>query len=260
MNRILPQRAKKYLLEATSNHTDDDLNLEFLNSLGTSENPASQQTFGGGAGFGMPGKKSKKSDSNDKDDVETLLFGTKKGYNPLSITHDDNESALSQAAELYASGKSLHMAADMIDAMSDAGIVGNALANQVTKIIPIKTLTHPILGPAVSGVLGGAAGKSASLLSGLLRSLGHMTGASYFEKNVEAIGPNQVANMVSGAGSPFAKLVIPGARRAEIDSKNNPFDPDVQYNKANEARNRAIEAAKQAEAVKTYRAKGYAIP
>ena len=225
-------KTKQYLLETLDKHTTANPNCEFLEALGylNEASPSSSMSgFGGGSGTGpTTGTKTK----------DTSLSGTLFGPDTTGLF---GTSPMVSAAGLHIAGSALDTAADAVDALGN--VVGSGAAKGILAMMPRAIKNNPVIGPAASMITKGAFGTSSKVISTMLRNLADISGKSYFDQNLKNIGTANIANVISGAGKPFAPLVVPERKESGVSS-----------------RSKAIAAAKEAEAAKAYRSRGYAIP
>lgn len=214
---------KKYLLESLNKQMTEDANIEFIKQVNLSE-------VAGGAGVGVPyfdARKAKRDASDNAGDMDgSVLFGQSNINMPGALG-------------VYAAGKGLKQLADF----TEYGL-GSLGAKGLSKALG-KFANVPILGSAAQAI-GSMPGQIAS---SMLRNLADLSGADWFDANVQNIGRSEMALAAQGAGKPWVPLQIP----KPSESEGNPYDPSMQ-------RKTAIARAKEEEEAKKYRGMGYSVP
>ena len=233
MNSFLPISSKNYLLETLST-TKSERNIEFLKEIAKSPSLKLADPFGAGMGTGAPkGKKEEDIEKNKKPD--NILFGDT----------EQNDWGLGHAAGAYAIGKGANTLANVID-NSGAQALGDVVMGKMGQYIPQNA---GFMGDIVNGVAGGAISGIPKVASSLLRQVGDLSGANWFDANVGNIGQSQMQLAAQGAGKPWTPFVLPRTTAGKV----KPYDPNYQQNKS-------LEAAQRAEQIKKLKQKGYNIP
>jgi hypothetical protein len=281
MTNNIPDRAQKYLIESLNRGFDQDVDQEYYCAL--------KEYYGGGYGYdNLPSQtrdsyekikhESDKTDTGfwdsmignakpDKDLPKKLPspgFGRggtrgKKGEGvdkegrPDNILFGDTEKddwGLGHAAGAYAIGKSADTIADVLDA-TGAQRFGDMVG--LNKLLGKNT---GFFGDVVKGVASGAVSAVPGATSKLLRQVGDISGANWFDANLGNIGRSQMQLAAQGAGKPWTPLMIPSRSGGEVKE----YDPEYQDKKARAQRQQAIDAAEEQERIKKYRGLGYNIP
>jgi hypothetical protein len=241
MSSFLPISSKNYLLETLSS-TESSRNIEFLEEIvNQSSEKLPKQTGGYGVG-GAATTDSGEPDDNSHD-TTNVLFGKQK---PIKVGTDKYHLDLNSpeaAAGLYAVGKGANSLADVLDS-TGAQRFGDLVG--LDKFLPKNA---GFLGDVVGKIATGAVSAVPGATSKLLRQVGDLSGANWFDANVGNIGQSQMQLAAQGAGKPWTPLVAP----KQAANKVTPYDPTDKLN-------RNINAAEKADKINKLRKKGYNIP
>lgn len=195
MNKFLPNQAENYLIKSLNERISCDLKKELSESLQKYSQIVLQEKNGGGAGKGFAGLDKKGKGTSDKG----VLFG------------DEDSSKLGSAAGLYLLGKGAKTLADVVDT-TGAQRFGDLATSMIPSLPKVSGFGGDIVKGLGSAVIKGIPGMGAALL----RQLHDISGAGWFDANIEKIGRSQLELSAQGAGSPWTPFVIPGKTKAEV--------------------------------------------
>lgn len=213
---------KNYLIESLDKQMTEDVNVEFIKNVKLCEG-------GGGSGVGIPAFDYNKA-KNDASKSAMTMDG--------SVLFGNSNINMAGALGLYAGGKALNSLADLVGAGKLGGKALSKAAGALSNI--------PILGPAAQI----AAQLPGQLGGGLLKNIADLSGAKWFDANMQNISQSEMGLAAQGSGKPFVPLQVP---KLKGEDDENPFDTDVQ-------RRKAVASAKAEEEAKKYRGMGYKIP
>lgn len=191
--------------------------------------PVTPQDIGGGFGQGMGEEETDTSKS-----LKNVLVGSKtKSLIP-------GGDPMREMLGLYGLGKAAYAGSDIL-----GQLLGDKIMGGVASSLPggglFGNIGQALAGKALAGIPGVA--------TGLLKQIGDISGAGWFDANVSRIGRSEMELAAQGAGSPWTPFALPGERT----SKPYQYDP-------NRAQDEAIAAAERAEKIKKLKGSGYNIP
>ena len=243
----LPEQAKLYLVESLNNKIFEEKTKEKTFKSITGSDP--------GMGVGPPGPNGKKKEPN-------VLFGDTEDFNVMGMSLSPEVVATG----LYGVGKAADYAADLLDASGAQKLGG--LAAKVMNASGVGNI--PVLGSVVGAIGSGLVSAVPGATSKLLRQVSDISGANWFDANINKIGRSTQELAAQGAGSPWTALAIPGQAKSE----RKPYDPNKEQDDAIKRAKRedelqrfserdqdnAIRQARRQEEIKGLRSKGYIIP
>jgi hypothetical protein len=215
----LPIQATRYLSESLNKKMDKDLNIEFYEELaeewtdflGNASQTAGDWMTNSGKFKAKRGleQKTKLSGGSGRGVSQPAVANPDQGWDSV-LFGEKGDAGMGTALAAFALGNAAETAGEWLSGPGKkAGMAKGA--KMVQGLLPNSTPgffkdVTAALGSSALGAIPGAAGN-------VLKQLGDISGANWFEANVSQIGSNAQKLAAQGAGSPWVPLVAPSPKQ-----------------------------------------------